>query len=75
MEIEKFFMVEARHPNMGTTIEMKVFSTKKEAFDYARRLARETFYLIDVISKEGLVACANYDDLRTDGKLFKHRDI
>jgi hypothetical protein len=74
MEIEEFFIVEARHPNMGTTIEIKVFSTKKEAFACARRLAKETFYLVDVTSKEGLIACANYDDLKTDGKLFKPTD-
>jgi len=74
MELEKFFIVEAKHPNMGTTIETRVFSTKREAFECARRLAKETFYLIDVISREGLVACANYDDLRTDGKLFKHKE-
>jgi len=74
MELEKFFIVEAHHPNMWTTIEIKAFSTKKEAFDYARQLAKETFYLVDVISKEGLIACANYDDLRTDGKLFKAKD-
>jgi len=74
MEIEEFFIIEARHPNMGTTIEIKVFSTKEEAFEYARRLARETFYLIDVVSKEGLIACANYDDLKAEGKLFKRKE-
>jgi hypothetical protein len=74
MEFEKFFIVEARHPNMGTTMEIKVFSTKKEAFDHARQLAKETFYLVDVISKEGLIACASYDFLRTDGQLFKAKD-
>jgi hypothetical protein len=51
MELKKFYMVELRHPNTGRTIEMKVFTTKKEAFKYARKSARETFYEIDVISK------------------------
>ncbi len=74
MELGKFFIVESRHPNTGTTEEVRVFSTKKEAFDYARYLAKETFNLIDVIAKEGLIACANYDDLRTDGVLFKSKD-
>jgi len=70
MELKKFFIVEARHPNSGKTIEIKVFSAKTESLKYARQLAKETFYWIDVISKEGLIACANYDDLKTDGKLF-----
>jgi len=74
MELKKFFIVEARHPNMGNTIEIKVFSTKTESLKYARQLAKETFNQIDVISKEGLIALANYDDLRTNGKLFKAKD-
>jgi len=71
MEIKRFFIVEARHPNTGQTIERKVFSAKEGAFMYARHLAKETFNEIDVISKEGLIACANYDDLRTNAMLFK----
>ena len=74
MELEKFFIVEARHPNMGITSELKVFSTKKEAIKYAKHLAKDTFYLIDVVSKKGLIARANYDDLRTDGVLFTEKD-
>ena len=74
MELKKFFIVEGRHPNIGTTVEIKVFSTKKEALKYARQLANETSNWIDVVSKEGLIACANYDDLNTCGKLFKPKD-
>jgi hypothetical protein len=74
MELKKFFIVEASHPNTMQMREIKVFTTKTEAFKYARELARETFYLIDVISKKGLIACANHDDLRTDGMLFKAKD-
>jgi len=73
MELKKFFIVEACHPNTGQIREIKVFTTKKEAFKYARELARETFYLIDVISSEGLIAYANYDDLKTNKKLFQNR--
>jgi hypothetical protein len=74
LELRKFYVVEARHPNLGKVTETKVFSTKKEAFEYARQLAKDTFDEIDVISNEGLIACANYDDLRTNGKLFKNTD-
>lgn len=73
MELKKLFIVEATHPNMGTIIEQRVFSTKKEAFTYARHLARVTFYLKDVFNKEGAIAHANYDDLRTDGVLLRKR--
>lgn len=74
MELRNFFIVEASHPNTGQMREIKVFTTKTEAFKYARELAKETLYLIDVISKEGLIACANYDSLKTHGKLFKAKD-
>jgi len=74
MELKKFFIVEARHPNTGKTTEIKVFSTKTEALKDARQLAKETSDQIDVVSKEGLIACANYDDLKTCGKLFKAKD-
>jgi hypothetical protein len=74
MELKKFFIVEARHPNVGTTIELKVFSTKKEALRCARHLARVSFFMIDVFTKEGTIARANYDDLRTDGVVFKEKD-
>jgi len=73
MEVKKFFIVKASHPNSMQIREIKVFTTKTEAFKYAKELARETFYLIDVISKKGLIACANYDDLRTYGMLFKSK--
>lgn len=72
MEIKKFFIVEVSHPNTGQIKGIKVFTTKTEAFKYARELARETFYLIDVISREGLIAYANYDGLKTGGKLFQN---
>jgi hypothetical protein len=74
MELKKFYIVEAKHSNSGRITETKVFSTKKEAFECARQLARDSFDEIDVISNEGLLACANYDDLRTNGKLFKNTD-
>jgi len=43
MELKKFFIVEARHPNTGKTTEIKVFSTKTEALKDARQLAKETW--------------------------------
>jgi hypothetical protein len=74
MKLERFYIVEARHPNIQIMKELRVFTNKKEAFNRARRLAEETFYEIDVISQDGLIARANYDDLPTDGKLFKEKD-
>ncbi|MCW4046478.1 MAG: hypothetical protein NWE99_02805 [Candidatus Bathyarchaeota archaeon] len=53
---------------------MRVFSTKKEAIECAKQLAKDTADQIDVVSKEGLIARANYDDLRTDGVLFREKD-
>ena len=55
MEIKEFYIVEARHPNVGILTELKVFTKKKEAVEFASMLAKKTADEIEVFSKEGLI--------------------
>ncbi len=66
MELKTFYIVEARHPNLGIITEIKVFTTKKEALKFAHMLAEKTADEIEVFSKKGLIKrlnpSNNFDD-------------
>jgi len=74
MKIKEFYIVEMTHPNLLRCLERKVFTTKKEAFQHAKKMARETLYYIDVMNCENTIAQANYDHLINMGILFKVKD-
>ncbi len=75
MKLDKYYVVTAVHPNLCFIVERKIFTTKKEALSYARSLAKETFYEIDVTSDKGRIGSANLYWLPRAGVLFTEPEL